>query len=423
MKARTAELARIQAPIKKQISHLDGRSQQNFPELLKELVSKLRKNEYKLVHVTKSYRKKGTVQSDSFWKKSARIRGIKVVWFCTLTTIFDKGFKFNLDFDFWFEFSKLLQNLRGELYERGFPYTSRSYAEDFGRKEATRVLNKVEEAVKRKMKHKVGGWGEHGISKDVTDRKSRGICHRKIISISSLSELDKLRESLREISEEPIEVVEESSEEVHDLARKKLDELIPLSIKPNSSEGFLNFFLWFRKPGGGFEYQVYRFIQENYGKLVDKHDIRDALLRSEVHGYIKVEKTPKNLRRDMEGWGIRRCRRFYEAEEDLPGQKLSSALKNKVRTGAYLSPLPRKRLIKQIDAPNHLTNKAIRKLVRKNYLIKRRIKDFLGRTIRKIKPKRSSRGLSGLEKRIIDKSWKFYNIQKNALDQLQEARP
>ncbi|KXA91404.1 hypothetical protein AKJ63_01495 [candidate division MSBL1 archaeon SCGC-AAA259D18] len=423
MTARTAEVIQIKAPIRRQIRHLDGNSEKTFSKLLNETVSRLRKNDYKLIHVTKSYRRKGKIRTDNFWKKETKVENIKVVWLCTFSLVFKRGFKFQLDFDYWFEFSKFLQNLRGDLYARGFPYTSRSFAENFGKGEATRALEKIKTLVKEKMKSQVNGWGEHGIIDEVTDRKSPEIRHQKEISISSLSELDNLRNSLDELTEEPAELVKNSQREINKIARKKLKELIPLSIDPNSLEGYLSFFLWFRKPGGGFEYQLYRLIQENYD-ILSKNKIRDALLRLETHGYIKVRETPENLRKKMEKRGIKRCRRFYEIEGgNVPGKELFDELRDKTRIGAYLAPLPEKRLVKHLDAPDHLVQKELRKLKRRNYLSERKVRDFSGRSVTKIKPKKNYGGTKGLKKQIMKKAGKFYEVQKEALDQLQEIRP
>lgn len=423
LSARTAEVIQIRSPIKKQIKHLDGDSQRSFPKLLNKIVRRMRKNDYKLIHVTKSYRKKGSVRSDSFWRRETRAGSIKVVWFCTLSTVFDRGFKFKFDFDFWFEFSKFLQNLRGDLYEMGFPFTSRSYAEKFGKKEATRALEEVKGRVERKIKKKVDGWGVHGISKDVVKRKSLDICHRTDFTISSISELEKLRENLRELSEEPVDLVENSIDDISKKARGELEELIPFSIDSKSLEGFLALFLWFRDPGGGFEYQLYRFVQENYG-VSEKREIRDALLRLEVHGYVSVKETPGGMENRLKKRGIHKCARFYETgKEEIPGRGLFQKLKSEANIGAYLAPLPQKRLIRALNAPNHIVNKKIKKLVRKNYLSERKVRDFLGRTVKKIKPQRNFRGLDGLERKIMEKATEFYEVQKNSLDELQEERP
>ncbi|KXA92861.1 hypothetical protein AKJ65_06935 [candidate division MSBL1 archaeon SCGC-AAA259E19] len=423
MTARTAEVIQIKAPIRRQIRHLDGSSEQTFSELLKETVSRLRKNGYKLIHVTKSYRRRGNVRADNFWKKERRVENVKIVWLCTLSFIFDGNFKFQLDFDYWFEFSKFLQNLRGDLYESGFPYTSRDFAEEFGKGEATRALEKIREVVKERIKSQASGWGEHGVIDEVTGRKSPEICHRKEFSMSSLSELDKLRDGLDELTEEPVELVKKSQEKINEIAQNKLKELIPFSIDPNSPEGYLSFSLWFRKPGGGFEYQLYRFVQENY-EILGKERIRDALLRLETHGYVRVRRTPKDLRKEMEKRGIKKCRRFYEIEDgDVPGEELSDVLRNKTRIGAYLAPLPRRRLVKHLDAPDHLVQKELRKLKRRKYLLERKVRDFSGKTVRKIKPKKSYRNLKGIKKQIMKKAGKFYDIQKEALDQVQEMRP
>ncbi len=424
MSARTTEISRIKSPIKKQIQHLGGDSQKKFPELLEKIVVKLRDKDFKLFHVTKTYRKKGTIRSDNFWRKETRIKNIKVVWLCTLTIIFDNGIDFQFDFDYWFEFSKFLQNLRSDIYELGFPFSSRSYAKRFGKKEATRSLEEVEKAVGEVMKNKTDGWGIHGVKKKITDRKSVDICHKKEFKLSSISELDKLRNSLTEIIEEPIDVAKESKDEIEKTSQEKLEELIPFEISPNSLEGYSAFFLWFRNPGGGFEYQLYRFIQENYGKIVEKEKIRDALLRLEVHGYANVKETPQNLKRKMREKGIRRYSRFYEVgREDFPGKKIFNELKNKTNIGAYLYPISRKQLIKKVDAPSHLVENKIKKLTRKNYLSKRKVKDFLGRTVRKIKPQRDPRKATRLENKIMKEAKEFYDIQKECLDQMQKGRP
>ncbi len=424
MSARTTEISRIKSPIKKQIQHLDGQSKKSFPELLEKIVVKLRENDFKLFHVTKSYRKKGTVRSDNFWRKETRIKNIKIVWLCTLTIIFDNGIEFEFDFDYWFEFSKYFQNFRSDIYQLGFPFTSRSYAKNFGKKETSRALEEIRKAITEVMKKKTDGWGVHGVKKDVTDRKSVDICHKEDFKLSSISELDKLRDSLEEIVEEPVEVVKETRDEIEKTSEEKLKELIPFKIDPNSLEGYLAFFLWFRDPGGGFEYQLYRFVQENYGKIVEKEKIRDALLRLEVHGYANVKETPQNLKEKMRKKGIRRYSRFYElGQEDLGGKKIFNELKNKTNIGAYLYPLSRKQLIKKVDAPSHLVDKKIKRLTRKKHLSKRKVKDFLGRTVRKIKPQRDLRKPSGLEKRIMKKAKEFYDIQKECLDKMQKGRP
>ncbi|KXB05926.1 hypothetical protein AKJ53_01730, partial [candidate division MSBL1 archaeon SCGC-AAA382F02] len=155
----------------------------------------MRNNGFKLIHVTKSYYSRGAVQSDNFWKKETKVGNIRIIWICKFTIRFEGGFEFRFDFDFWFEFSKLMQNLRGDLYRTGFPYTSRPRAKKFGKREATRALNQVKNTVKKKIKRAVGGWGKHGIKNDVVDRKSIDICHRKEFAFSSISELEKLRNS------------------------------------------------------------------------------------------------------------------------------------------------------------------------------------------------------------------------------------
>ncbi len=423
MSARTTEVVRVRSPIKKQIQHLDGKSQRAFPEILNEIVRRLRDHDFKLIHVTKSYREEDTICSDSFWKREKRIGSVKVVWLCTLTTIFDGGFEFKFDFDFWFEFSKFLQNLRGELYQMGFPFTLRSYAEKFGKKEATRLLEKVEKGIEKDIKEEVDGWGVHGVRKEVLDRDSLDICHRRIFKLESISELEKLREGLKEISDEPVELIEDSLDNIFDKAKVMLGDLVPFDIAPRSLEGFLALFLWFRDPGGGFEYQLYRFIQENYG-AVDKREIRDALLRLEVHGYAKVVEAPERIKNNLREFGIRRCSRFYEMSENaIPGRKLFQELKSEVDLGAYLAPLPRKRLIKELDAQNHLVNKEIKKLTRKNFLSRRKVRDFSGRTVKKIKPRRNFNHLKGLERRIVEEAEEFYEVQKTSLDEMQEKRP
>ncbi|KXB06414.1 hypothetical protein AKJ53_00300, partial [candidate division MSBL1 archaeon SCGC-AAA382F02] len=259
---------------------------------------------------------------------------------------------------------------------------------------------------------------------DVVDRKSIDICHRKEFAFSSISELEKLRNSLKEVTEEPIELLEDFQDEIEKITNEKVNTLIPFSIKPNSLEGFLALFLWFRKPGGGFEFQLYRFLHENYKKIPKGKEIREALLRLEVHGYTEVKETPNEIRKRMENKGIQKCRRFYETgKTNIPGRELFNKLKSKITTGAYLAPLPRKKLVKSLKAPDHLVNKAIRDLTRKGYLSQRNVKDSLGRTVRKIKPKRSPRRITGLEKRVVKEAREFYNVQKNSLDDMQEERP
>lgn len=424
MSARTAEIARIRAPVKKEIKHLDGGSQKKFPELLNKVVKRLHKHGYKLSHVTKSYWDGESMCSDSFWKRTERVENIKIVWLCTLTLSFDGGVEFRLDFDFWFEFSKFMENLRGELYGIGFPYTDRDYAERFGKREATVALEEVEEEVKSKLNRQVGGWGRHGIIDDVTGRESLEICHRKEISITEHPELEKLRESLREITAEPVDLVENLSKEIRATAEEKLEELIPFEIQPESLEGYIALFLWFRKPGGGFEFQLYRFVQENYGRGIGKKEISDALLKLEVHRYVEVKEVPDSARGKLENLGIKRCRRFYQVgPEGVPGRKLFDNLKGGVDLGAFLAPLSKKHLIDGVDAPNHLVEKSIEKLCRKNFLHMKKVRDYLGRTVRKIKPKRSPKGLEGLERKIMDEAESFYDVQKGALDQIQEGRP
>lgn len=424
MSARTAEVIQIKAPIKKQIRKLGGGSQGDFPEILDKVVRRLRSNGYKLVHVTKSYRKEDSVMTDNYWRKEERVCDIEVVWLCTLTIEFEGGFSFHLDFDFWFDYSKMMENLKGDIFDEGFPYTSRDYAREFGRKEADDILEEVEESVEKKVRGRVGGWGRHGVIKEVTDRKSLDICHSREVSISSISELEELRKCLREERERPVEILEESQGEIEEVAKERVEEMIPFSIEPDSLEGFLSFFLWFRKPGGGFEYQLYRFIQENFGRMVDKEEIRDALLRLEVYGYAGVKEVPENIAGRLRSKGIKRSNRFYEVgEERIPGRELFDELKSKVDVGAYLAPLPKRRLVRRISSPDHLVEKVIRKLTRKNYLIQRKVKDFLGRTVKKIKPKRGSRGLGGREREILEESWDFYNVQKDSLDRIQKGKP
>ena len=424
MKARTSEVARIKSPIKKQIKHLGGSLQEKFPELLGELVGRLRDEGYKLVHVTKSYRKNGSERSDSFWKKRKKFGNVEVVWLCKLTPVFDSGFEFHFDFYFWFEFSKLIQNLKGCLYESGFPRTDREYARKFGEKEANRILEEIEEEMNRVMREKAVGWGRHGITDEVTERKSSFICHHRELSLSAISEVSKLRSSLREITQEPIDLIEEEQDEIERFAREELNGKVPFQIESESLEGYLAFFLWIRKPGGGFEFQLYRFVQENFEERVEKEDIRDALLKLEVHGYVDVKATDQEVMNRLSEVGVRRSKRFYEAGgEDIPGRRLFNDLKRKVDIGAYLSPLPRKRLIKSLNVPDYKVQKSLRELRRKNYVNERRVRDYRGRTVKKVKPRRSPRNLSGIKERIMDKCSEFYEVQKSSLDEMQEERP
>ncbi len=422
--ARTSEVVRIKSPIKKQIKHLGGASQEKFPELLNEVVSRMRDEGYKLIHVTKSYKKGESVRSDSFWKKNEKVGNIDIIWICRFTTIFDSGFEFDLDFYFWPEFSKLLQNLRGDLYESGFPFTDREYAENFGREEADRMLEGVEKEINRMMKGKFEGWGRHGLPDEVTERISSNICYLHELTLSTISEIGSLRKLLREVTEEPMEIIENEGEKIESFARDKLEEMVPFEIDPDSLEGYLAFFLWIRKPGGGFEFQLYRFVQENYGESLRKEEIRDALLRLEVHGYVDVKESDSEITDELSHLGVRRAGRFYEAAgDDIPGRRLFDNLKGKVDIGAYLSPLPRDRLVKSLDVPDYVVQKSIRKLKRKNYVNERRVRDFRGRTVKKIKPRRSPDGLSGVAKKIMKKCSEFYSVQKNSLDEMQEERP
>lgn len=424
MSARTSKVARIKAPVKKQIRQLGGNLQNEFHNLLNEIVSRLSKDGYKLSHVTKSYRKKETIVSDNFWKKEKVIGNIKIIWICTVRTVFKNGFEFRFDFDYWFDFSRLLQNLKADIHEKGFPKTSRPYAKGFWKKEADQALEKVEKSIKKMVKRQIGGWGRHGIINEVTNRKSSDICHRIKISISSISEIEKLRNSLRKLGEDPTEMMDDFQIEIEKTSREKLNQLFPFSLNAQKLEGHLAFFLWFRKPGGGFEYQLHRFAHENFKRILKPKEIEKALLKLEVHGYAKVKETPNELRRKLEKRGIKRCRRFYETgEKRIPGRKLFKELKNEVNIGAYLAPVSRKILMERIDAPKHLVDKSINGLVRRNYLSKRRIRDSLGRSVRKIKPNKNPLKTSGLKRQIMEKASGFYDIQKKALDQLQAGRP
>lgn len=300
----------------------------------------------------------------------------------------------------------------------------RSYAEKFGKEESSKILEKVRESLMRRMRHEIKGWGKHGIIDDVTDRRSQAICHRGEFSISSISELEKLRRNLEEWTEEPIETVENCLSDINRTAREKLDELVPFKIKANTLEGFLAFFLWFRKPGGGFEYQLYRFAQENFEGSVRKEEIRDALLRLEVHGYINVKEVPQELTGKLRDRGIRRAKRFYEGDEKkIPGRKLLRELKGKTHIGAYLAPLPLNRLVNEMEAPAHQIRRELRDLKRRNYISERKVKDLLGRKVRKIKPKRRSKDLTGLKRKIMEKVRDFYEVQKSSLDKMQAKRP
>ncbi|KXB01165.1 hypothetical protein AKJ41_02500 [candidate division MSBL1 archaeon SCGC-AAA259O05] len=423
MSARTAEIMRIKSPIKKEVKHLGGNQEEEFSELINKSVRWLRKYNFKLVHVTKSYRKKDSIRADSFWRKEKKVGNIKVVWLCTFTVDFDSGFELIFDFDFWFDLSKFSQNLRGDLYEKGFPYTNRSYAKEFGKKEVDRTMKEVRGTVIRSLRRRIGGWGKHGIISEVTERRSLDICHRKEFSLSSVPEFEKLRENLRDGVEEPVGLVENLEGELEKEARNKIEDVIPFSLEADSLESHLAFFLWFRQPGGGFEYQLFRFVQENYG-LVEENEIEEALLRLEVHGYTDVSETPEELRKEMEKRGIKRCRRFYElGKKEISGKELFRSLKRKTRIGAYLSPLPRKRLTRQLDGPNHLVEKKIQKLKRTGYITERKVKDFSGRTVKKIKPRRNPKRTNGLKRKIMEKSQNFYDVQKSSLDELQEERP
>lgn len=340
-----------------------------------------------------------------------------------MTIIFDNGIEFKFDFDYWFEFNKFLQNLRGEIYDRGFPHTNREYPKNFAKKEATRSLQKIEETISGILKEKSEGWGKHGIKKDFTDRKSINICHKEDFSISSISEMDKLRNCFEDIKEEPEKIVKENKQKIKKTSEDKIEKFFPFEIKPNTIEGYISHFLLFRKPGGGFEYQVYRFIQENYG-IVEKEKIKNALLRLEVHGYLNVKSTPKKLKKRMEKQDIKRYTRFYELNtQKINENKIKNELKYKTDIGAYLFPFSKKKLIKKVDAPSHHVKRKTGKLIRKNYLSERKVKDFLGRTVRKIKPKRYIQNPTKLERKIITKVRRFYDIQKECLDEMQEERP
>ena len=424
MSARAAEISRIKSPIKKEIKHLAGKTEKEFPELLEKIVVKLRENGFKLFHVTKSYRKKDTIRSDNFWKKESRVKNIKIVWLCKLTIIFDNGIDFKFDFDYWFKFSKFRQTLRGKIYDLGFPYTKRSYAKKFGKKEATRALDKIENRINEKLKRKSEGWGVHGIKKEVSNRKSSNICHKKEFKISSIPELDKLRKSIDGIIEDPMKIIEENRDKIEKIANKKIKDLFPFDIKADSLEGYLALFLWFRDPGGGFEFQAYRFVQENFGEVVKKEDIRDALLRLEVHNYANVKETPKELRDELNKQDIKRNSRFYETgKRKIHGKKIHKKLNFQPDLGAYLYPLSRKKLVKKVNAPNHLVNKKIKELTRKNFLSKNRVKDFRGRTVKKIKPKRNLKNPSKLERKIMKLIKNHYDKQKQSLDKIQKRRP
>ncbi len=424
MKARTAEVARIKSPIKKELKHLGGQSQQKFPELLNEIVSRLLNEDYKLIQVSKSYRENGYICSDNYWKREEKVENIIIVWMCKVQLMFDNGFKFRFDFDYWFKFSKMIQNIKGDLYQSGFPFTDRQYAKKFGEKEAEKIMERTEESLKNKIREKVSGWGEHSFPDKVSEKRATAICHRKEFDISSISQMGKLRRNLIEIREEPIDLVKKNHKDYEEKGQKKLKELYPFEINPDSIEGYLAYFLWFRNPGGGFEFQLYRFIHENFDNSVEKKEIRNALLRLEVHGYANVKKTPEKIVKKFRKHGIKRSDRFYETGEfEIPGRILDRRLNKKVRVKAYLSPLPKKRLINHLNAPDYKINNLIEKLVRKNYLKKRKTSDFLGRTVNKLKTIKSPRNLKGLEHKIMKKVKKFYNVQKNSLDQVQKARP
>lgn len=73
--------------------------------------------------------------------------------------------------------------------------------------------------------------------------------------------------------------------------------------------------------------------------------------------------------------------------------------------------------------PFTLYNKKIKKPTKKNYLSERKVREFFGRTVKKIKSKSNSRGLNGLENNIMEKVTKFYEIQNYYLDELEEERP
>lgn len=423
LSARTAEVIQIRAPIKRHIRHLDSQFKRIFPKLLNGIVRRLRKNGYKLIHVSKAYRKGGIARSDSFWKKETVEENINIVWFCTLTPIFERGFRFQVDLDLWFEFPKILENLRAELYEAGYPHTSRKYALEFSKEEATRILGGVEESLQQKIRTRVRGWGDHGIPKDVADRSSQKICHRRVFSLDSIPELVELGKTLRKVEGEGTNLAEDMAEKIGNVAREKLKSSFPFQIDPMSIEGFLAFFLWIRKPGGGFEYQLYRFVHENYGKeILRDSDIRDALLRLELHGYVNVRKTPSKLRKKLERNKISRCRRFYLlGPMDVSGRKLSDRLGDKVNVGAYLAPLPRHRLINSLDFPDHLISKSIKELVRRDVISERKVLDCRGRTVWKIKSKRRRRGLTKLEGKIVSEARRHYDVQKKALDRMQEG--
>jgi len=424
LSARAAEINRIKSPIKKEIKHLAGKTEKEFPELLEKIVVKLREKDFKLTHVTKSYRKKGTIRSDNFWKREDRVKNVKIVWLCRLTIIFDDGIDFKFDFDYWFEFSKFLQNLRGKIYDLGFPYTTRSYAKKFGKKEATRALEEIENTINEKLKEKSEGWGVHGIKKEASNRNSTNICHQKEFKCSSIPELDKLRKSIDDIIEDPMEIIEENRNEIEKIANKKIKDLFPFDIKADSLEGYLALFLWFRDPGGGFEFQAYRFVQENFGNVVKKEDIRDALLRLEVHDYAEVKETPGKLRNQLNKKDIDRNSRFYETgKREINGKRIYRKLNYEPELGAYLYPLSRKKLIKKVNAPDHLVNKKIKELTRKDFLSKNKVRDYRGRTVKKIKPKRNLKSPSKLEKNIMRKIKNHYDEQKRCLDKIQDERP
>ncbi len=421
MPVKSSEITLICAPIKAPIRHLDARAKQTFPVTLGELVKELKGEGFKLCHVSKGYQRGKTPCADTFWIRRENHSGIRVTWFSRMTVVFQSGYKFEFDLDFWFEIPEILEALRAELYSSGYPHVSGRELQEFARKEVMKALDEVRAVALSELRTELkDNWGKHGVPKNVLVRNPKHICHGTDFEIKSQTEMEKIRSALASVDERAKSIINSKAASVKTIAREKFDSMIPPPIEAESIEAIILVFLWLRKLEGAFEHQIHRLVYENSGKMkVNTTIIRDALSKLVVHGYITPRQVPAAIQKELTCLGLGDFSTYYSlGPQKFAEKKLLETAGGNIKHGLYTEPFSKRRLLNDLKAPSHLVGRSVSKLVRRGVLSERSVYDSRGRRVRALRPRRRVGSLTKLELDIIHAAGRYHSRQVDLLEKM-----
>jgi len=141
------------------------------------------------------------------------------------------------------------------------------------------------------------------------------------------------------------------------------------------------------------------------------HVLTEILRKLEVWNFVRSIRPPKTVTARLEKIGIKKYLDFL-----IKGQKPNNFCSVDTRR-VGLEPMSLEYLLKEIDAPEHLVNRAVQRMARQRILQRFTTFSCRGEKITALRIKNWPRIPTGLEFQILNAIARYYREQRKALDE------